>query len=352
MEFGPVSITDAEGSVLAHSLETPVRRIKKGTVLDVNHLNALQQAGFRSIIVARLAKDDVSEDEAAQTLALALCGSQGCLDADATEQGLKAVSVSTGRVNLHATHDGVVFADRIGVNAFNTVDPAITLATLADGTGVKTGDMVATLKIIPFAVSEASVQEAAHVAQEAHALRVAPPEHMQVVLIQTRLPGVKESVLDKTRRHLEKRLALSSASLLTELRMEHETNALTQAMAEAMETPNFMLERDSIIVFGASAICDAHDVIPTALEQAGGTVTSFGMPVDPGNLLMVGRLGGSFVIGAPGCARSPAENGFDWVLARIAHCLPVGPDYIAGLGVGGLLKEIKSRPQPRDPQNR
>ena len=74
------------------------------------------------------------------------------------------------------------------------------------------------------------------------------------------------------------------------------------------------------------------------------------MPVDPGNLLILGELDGKPVIGAPGCARSPKENGFDWVLARLMAGIAVTPSDISGMGVGGLLMEIPSRPQPRAPE--
>jgi molybdenum cofactor cytidylyltransferase len=74
------------------------------------------------------------------------------------------------------------------------------------------------------------------------------------------------------------------------------------------------------------------------------------MPVDPGNLMLIGRLHGQAVIGAPGCARSPKENGFDWVLMRLLAGLPVSRADITGMGVGGLLMEIVTRPQPREEQ--
>ena len=74
------------------------------------------------------------------------------------------------------------------------------------------------------------------------------------------------------------------------------------------------------------------------------------MPVDPGNLLVLGDLRGQPVIGLPGCARSPALNGADWVLERVACGLDITDDDIAGMGVGGLLKEIPLRPQPREPK--
>jgi len=104
-----------------------------------------------------------------------------------------------------------------------------------------------------------------------------------------------------------------------------------------------------VVVFGASAIADTRDVIPAAVEAVGGRIAHFGMPVDPGNLLMLGRLGGKPVIGAPGCARSPKENSFDWVLQRSLAGIRVEKADVQRMGVGGLLMEIVSRPQPRAP---
>ena len=102
-----------------------------------------------------------------------------------------------------------------------------------------------------------------------------------------------------------------------------------------------------MIVFGASAITDRRDVIPAALVAAGGEIEQFGMPVDPGNLLLIGRIAGKPFLGAPGCARSAKENGFDWVLQRMLADIPVSARDIRRMGSGGLLMEIVSRPQPR-----
>jgi molybdenum cofactor cytidylyltransferase len=123
----------------------------------------------------------------------------------------------------------------------------------------------------------------------------------------------------------------------------HETGAVAIAIAELRGQGC-----DPIIVFAASAIVDRNDVIPAALVQAGGEVVHLGMPVDPGNLLMLGRLGAGDVFGAPSCAGSPTLNGFDWVLERRLAGLPVGRSEIQAMGVGGLLKEIATRPQPRE----
>ena len=90
------------------------------------------------------------------------------------------------------------------------------------------------------------------------------------------------------------------------------------------------------------------DVAPSAVRLAGGKVTRFGMPVDPGNLLFLGEVGNRPVIGLPGCARSPALNGADWVLERVMCGVPIGDAEISAMGVGGLLKEIPTRPRPRE----
>ncbi|RWQ48313.1 NTP transferase domain-containing protein, partial [Mesorhizobium sp.] len=166
---------------------------------------------------------------------------------------------------------------------------------------------------------------------------------VRVGVIQTVLPGIKPSVLDKTLRVTEARLARSGGRLTAERRTPHEIGAVADAAGSLAR------DNDIVVIFGASAMSDFGDVIPAAIEQAGGTVIRAGMPVDPGNLLVLGALAGKRVIGAPGCARSPKENGFDWVLDRLIAGLDVTAEDIAGMGVGGLLMEIPTRPQPREP---
>ena len=121
-----------------------------------------------------------------------------------------------------------------------------------------------------------------------------------------------------------------------------EIAAVTAAIADLMAQGC-----DPVLVFGASAIVDRGDVIPMALVKAGGRVLHLGMPVDHGNLMMFGSLDDVPVIGVPSCARSPKLNGIDWVLQRLFAGLAVRPTDVMGMGVGGLLMEIVSRPQPR-----
>jgi len=164
----------------------------------------------------------------------------------------------------------------------------------------------------------------------------------KVGVISTLLPGLADKVIEKTIRVTEERLAPAGATIVAERRVPHETRALAQALDEVLKAGAEM-----VVVFGASAIADRRDVIPAAVEQVGGRIEHFGMPVDPGNLMLVAEAEGRPVLGAPGCARSPKENGFDWILMRLLAGLPIKRSDITGLGVGGLLMEIVTRPQPR-----
>lgn len=333
MKFGPVPVRQAEGAILAHSTQAGKARLKKGLWLDADSISQLVESDVQEVIVARLDDGDIDENSAAGRIAAAFGGI-----------GIEAKAPATGRVNLHATTAGLFRADRTLVGAFNAIDPAITYACLNDRTVVAEGDMVATIKIIPLAVAGASVERAEELIAEQSFSQVRPFTLRKVGYVATTLPTLKSKVMEKTHELTASRLAAYGSEITASLESPHETAALAKALAEIAPAS------EMIIIFGASAVTDADDVIPAAIRQAGGKVERVGMPVDPGNLLVVGEIGGKPVIGAPGCARSPKENGFDWVLARImAGETPSHAD-IAAMGVGGLLMEIPTRPQPRVPQ--
>ncbi|MGA8757348.1 MAG: molybdopterin-binding/glycosyltransferase family 2 protein [Stellaceae bacterium] len=332
MKFGEVAVGEAEGAILAHSLKFGSTALKKGRLLSAADLELIAGAGLSRITVARLEPGDVAEDMAAQRVALAAIG-----------PGVSAAAPFTGRVNLHADGRGVLALDRERVDRLNLVDEAITLGTLPPFTIVEPRQMVATIKIIPFAAPEEAIKQCVRFAVNGGPLlRVAPFRALSLGLIQTRLPGLKESILDKTKEVTEGRLSALGCSLIFEARCVHETEALASTIHDA-----FSLGIEMLLIHGASAILDRRDVIPSAIERAGGRVDHFGMPVDPGNLLLLGHVGERVVLGLPGCARSPKVNGFDWVLERLVAGLPVGSAEIMRMGAGGLLAEIPTRPLPR-----
>ena len=332
MKFGPRRPADAIGGVAVHSLRQNGLLLKKGTVIGPAEAAALEQAGVAEIVVVQLEPGDVSEDEAAADVARAVAG-----------EGVSVERAFTGRANLFASRAGVLVIDRDAVGRVNAVDEAITFATLPAFKPVVEGEMIATVKLIPFGV-EARQRDAAVAATQGGALRVAPYTIKRVGIVSTQLPGLAAKVIEKTLRVTAERLAPAGATIIAERRVAHQQPALAEAIKELLG-----LGAELVIVFGASAIADRRDVIPAAIEGIGGRVNHFGMPVDPGNLLLIGEASGVPVLGAPGCARSPVENGFDWVLMRLLAGLPISRADITGMGVGGLLMEIVTRPQPRVP---
>jgi molybdenum cofactor cytidylyltransferase len=330
MKFGPASPADAIGGVTVHTLRQGSLVLKKGTTIGAAEVEALTRAGVKEVVVVRLEDGDVSEDVAAAGIAQAVAGA-----------GVNVERAFTGRANLFAAKAGVLVVDRAAVDRINGVDEAITFATLAAYKPVVEGEMIATVKLIPFGV-EARLRDAAVAAACGGALRIAPYVIKRVGIVSTLLPGLAPKVVEKTLRVTADRLAPAGATIIAERRVAHDETVLAASIKELLG-----LGAELVIVFGASAIADRRDVIPAALSGIGGAIEHFGMPVDPGNLLLIGNAGGVPVLGAPGCARSPVENGFDWVLMRLLAGLRVTRADLTGMGVGGLLMEIVTRPQPR-----
>lgn len=332
MKFGPVPTGRAEGAVLAHSVSAGGRRLRKGLVLTGEHLHLLEQAGIAEVVTARLEPGDVHENTAAGQLAAALVPDPG-------RAGLRLTDAFTGRVNILADGPGVIVLEVGALEAFNRVDPMITVATVPQYQQIGAGGMVATIKVISYAVAGTAVERAiAPLADLAGgAIRLSRPMFQSAGLVVTDIPGGPPN--DKGVAAVRGRVEALGMTLTDLQFVPHRTTELSAALRA--------LGGDLAMVLTGSATSDPDDVAPAALRAAGGHVDRFGMPVDPGNLLFVGALGDRPVIGLPGCARSPALNGADWVLSRIACGIAVSGADIAAMGVGGLLKEIPTRPQPR-----
>lgn len=329
MKFATVAVGEAEGWILAHSLSVGSGRLRKGIVLTADHARQLAAAGISSVMAALPEPDDMPEDAAASALALALAGTGVCL------------SVPTnGRCNLLAENAGLLCFDTEALHAVNLIDPDLTVGTRLPYSVVSAGQIIATIKVIPFAAHQASVAQACNTASP---LTVRPFRPLAVRLVQTRLSGQKASVFEKTERVTAGRLARLGCNITQSELIEHDGAQL----ARTLNIPNSRI--DLTLVVGASAIVDRGDVIPAAIKAAGGTLIRCGMPADPGNLLCLGTLNDQPVVGLPGCARSPKRNGVDLVLERIAAGLQLTSQDIARMGVGGLLDDTVERDAPRAP---
>jgi molybdenum cofactor cytidylyltransferase len=332
MIFGELPLKDAEGAILAHSVKHEGGMFKKGRTLTADDIGVLKASGVTAVFAARLSPDDVPEDEAAAAVAR-LVGAEGT----------RAQAPFTGRANLHATTHGLAIVDAERVNALNRLHESLTLATVQPFAIVEEREMVATVKVIPFAVPRDVLEKALAIIGAEPLVRVEAFRQKRAGLVITRLPQTKPSLIAKSEDAMRERIQALGGTLGEVRIVPHAIGEVTAAIAELDA-----LGADPILVFGASAIVDRGDIIPMAVTRAGGQVLHLGMPVDPGNLMMFGALKQTPVIGVPSCARSPKLNGFDWVLARVMAGVPVTREDIMDMGAGGLLAEIPTRPAPRE----
>lgn len=327
MFFGEVATQNAEGYLLAHGLSLGNRTFRKGHLLTAEDCHFLCNEGCSDVTVIRMNADEIDENEAAEQLSRLVTADEFTVE----------IAVG-GRVNFKAKCAGLFWCESSKVLEFNRIDEALTLAVLQPWTRVDSGQLVATLKIIPFALRQDILEHGKALIREI-ALRVHPWKPCErPVLIQTTLPKLRAKVYEKTASVQQARLQSLGVKSFTETRVPHAVGALTTCIRQMVDQGATL-----ILIQGASAICDRQDVIPSALEASGGEVIQMGLAVDPGNLLLLGKIEGVTVIGLPGCARSPALNGFDWVLERVIAGIQIDKSMLSELAIGGVLKDSPAR---------
>ncbi|HUN22445.1 MAG TPA: molybdopterin-binding protein [Anaerolineales bacterium] len=336
MRFGAIATAQAEGHILGHNVSAADGQMlyRKGKKLTAQDLTALQSLGYSSIYVAQLEAGDVCENPAAQQIANAVLGS-----------GLRVSSAANGRVNLFARQAGVLRVNVACLHKINACE-GISFATLPEQSVVQAGRLVATLKILPFALPGSTVRVILAIAHTAPVLAITPFTSKRVSLIFASSPQAQQRVQNSFLPALQARIAECGAVCAEQAFLALHDESSEQALAQLLQEQ--VARNNLVLLAGETAIMDRQDLVPRAILRAGGEVTCWGVPVDPGNFLLIGYLNGVPLIGAPGCVRSRKHNVLDMILPRLL----VG-DYLtqldmAHLGHGGLLDEIFERPVPRE----
>jgi molybdenum cofactor cytidylyltransferase len=336
MKFEKRQIQNTEGTILAHNIsDRNGRRIlRKGIEITAKEIDTLHEMGIQSTYVAVLERGDINEAEAAPKIAEWICGDY-----------LRRVGAATGRTNILAETHGVLQVDVDRLMKLNQI-PGITTSTLRERSVVPERQMVASIKIIPYAVASKSMQAIMDLVEDGPIVMLKPlvPKKVHLVLLGGR------AILERLETDFKPPLEARIVSLGSELTAIHKiaTNVEDSVSEIASALENIFKQNiDLLIIAGETAIMDRRDVIPSAVEKAGGRVLTIGAPVDPGNLLMIAYIGEIPIMGAPGCARSPKENVVDWILPRLLSGEHLDKSAITSLGHGGLLEDIKERPHPR-----
>jgi molybdenum cofactor cytidylyltransferase len=336
MKFGPIPLDDALGHVLGHNIADAGggRMLRKGRALTSADIAQLRALGRHSVYVAMQDADDIGEDAAAKAVARVIMG-----------PGVHTVGAAGGRLNLLADQIGIARIDVARLTAINAI-PGVTLATVNQHSAVDRRAITATIKIIPFALPAASIDQVRAICADGPVVRVDALPVRDVALLLSGSATARDRVIADFTAPLQRRVAhLGSRITHTEfipLEDEEGEHALANEIEMLAGT-----DCGLIILAGETAIMDADDIAPRAIARAGGVVSVFGAPVDPGNLLLIGYIGDVPILGAPGCARSAKVNVIDWVLPRLCAGDRIAQADIAALGLGGLLEEIVERPSPR-----
>ncbi|MCK6624018.1 MAG: molybdopterin-binding protein [Anaerolineae bacterium] len=323
MKVAQVPLAQAVGNILLHHQVGPDGRkvLKKGQRLTPADISLLQELGREQVFVAILDRDDLDENEAARRLGRAMLS-----------DGLTASSATTGRVNLIAAINGLLKVNVENLLSFNDI-PGITLATLPTNTAVQPKTMVGTLKIIPYGVPQASVMVAEARAVGSPLVAIKPFVVSRAVLITTGSAQAREKVVEGFTPALRDRLAGYNTELIAGPYVLEDEAEIGQALQWALGSGAQM-----ILIAGETSIMDEDDVTPRAIKSVGGEITHYGMPVEPGNLMLLAYRGDVPIVGAPGCAKSKSYNVVDMVLPRLAAGERLTRRDLVALGHGGLLK--------------
>jgi molybdenum cofactor cytidylyltransferase len=340
MKFGPFPVAQAAGKILGHNIYSPDgrRAFKKGANLKAEDIVRLEKLGRSTIYAAEIEPGDMLEDEAALQVASAVQG-----------RGVRLSGPAAGRVNLLADIRGVVRVDSLRLARLNSFE-GLTLATVQGNLVVSQHQMVGTVKIIPYALpGEVIARAIGGIAAGDPLIRIDPLQPRRIGLILTGAASATERLRHSYETPLRQRAAAlgSELSVIDLLTLDQESDEILLAsLIQRTVSAGFEL----LILAGDTAIMDREDIAPRAVERAGGEIECVGVPIDPGNMLMLGYVGEVPVLGVPGCARSLKTNAIDWVLPRLLAGERVHRSDITQLAHGGLLEDTVKRPMPRSRQ--
>jgi molybdenum cofactor cytidylyltransferase len=323
MKVEKVPLAEAVGHILVHNQARPDGRkiLKKGRRLAAEDLATLQELGQAEVYVAILDEADVDENEAARRLGKLM-----------VREGLATSSATTGRVNLLAQVNGLFKVNVEALLEFND-RPDITLATIPNNSLVQPKMIVGTIKIIPYSVPKADLEAAEAVARREPLVEVKPFVVQQAALITTGSTAARTKVVEAFTPALRDRLASYGTTMIEGPYVAEDEQELSEALHWALTSGAGM-----VLIAGETSIMDTDDITPRAIKAVGGEIVHHGVPVEPGNLMLLAYHHDIPIVGAPGCARSKSYNVVDMVLPRLAAGERLARRDLIELGHGGLLK--------------
>lgn len=332
-----VRTEDAVGHVLCHDMTQIIPegsegaprfkgpRFRKGHVVTAEDVPVLISMGKLNLYVWELEPGMVHEDDAARRMA-ALCTGPGTAAAG---------EPSEGKINIRATTDGVLLVDSARLLAVNSVEEVM-VATRRGGFAVREGDLLAGTRVIPLVISEERLAQAEAAAGGEPLLRVEPFSLRTAAVVATGSEVASGLIEDRFTPVMVDKLAAYGIETVMRSTPGDERESVVAAIDEARAAGV-----DLILCTGGMSV-DPDDNTPGAIRAAGARVVSYGAPVLPGAMLLVGYLDDAAggrpvpVLGVPGCAMYNKATVLDLVLPRVAAGVELRREDLVALGEGGL----------------
>ncbi len=301
-------------------------KLSKGTKINQQIKNILIDNGFKKINGFLLDKNEIDENKASDLIARSICANKF--------NNLNYTNLNTGRSNIYSTKSGLFIYNENNLIKLNN-NSKIAISALRPFSKVEQNQELITAKVIPYGIHKKLLQK--NTLRLKDSFKVAPFQKKNITLIQTFDNKINEKLIVKSRNVTQKRLELCGIQKIKEIVIPNEENILCNKIQICINQ-----NVDIILIIGPHAITHIKDVIPNAILKSGAKIIRFGIPVEPGNLLLLSTFKSTnkdiYIIGMPSCAKSPKENGFDWVLWRILCDINFKNSNLNELSVGGLIK--------------
>lgn len=320
-----IKTQDAVGHVLCHDMtqiipgEFKGARFHKGHVVTEEDIPVLLSMGKEHLYVWEVREGILHENDAAERLC-ALC----------INDNMERTVPKEGKIELRAAIDGVFLVDSQRLFAVNMQEDLM-IATRKGGTAVKKGDKLCGTRVIPLVIEEEKLNEAARVAGEKPLMALLPYKLRRAAVITTGSEVYHGRITDTFTPVLEKKLAEFGIEMTEHVYSDDGTENIAAAIAQMREK-----DVDMVICTGGMSV-DPDDNTPGAIKHSGARIVTYGAPVLPGAMFLLGYFDdGRPIMGLPGCVMYAKATIFDLVLPRIAAGVELTRRDFVEMGEGGL----------------
>jgi len=320
-----VKTEEAVGQVLCHDITRIIKGVvkdavfRKGHVISGADIPVLLSLGKDHVYIWEKSEGMLHEDDAAETLRRICQGAN-----------MHPTPPKEGKIELIADIDGLFMADVGRLRAINSMGE-ITIATRASGFPVKKGDRLCGTRVVPLMIDEKKMEKAREVAGNEPLLRLLPFHAKKYGLVTTGNEVFYNRIQDTFSPVIQGKMAKYGCEMAQHRILDDNHEKITRAINE------MLTEGADIVLCTGGMSVDPDDRTPLAIKNTGASIVSYGAPVLPGSMFLIAYTQDRRPIcGLPGCVMYAGNTIFDLVLPLLLADEPVTPQWLAGLGNGGL----------------